>query len=202
MARLKEEKIKKLKRGEAIGYACAAVCALAIAYFIAGFTLGEAYGLYSLKLSTLICAPVLAAASAFGAAYCNLKFGGALESEVREYVKQTFIGNAALMHPEKTSLNFAISVSESGADVKVNNFKEKILFDFSSFGKLSAVRKSSVYNEIANVLTVTFCRLYDRGVKLTEVSYSSADKKNGRVNYIILDGTPDKKAYKTYTKLK
>lgn len=196
------EKLKKIRRGEAAGYFCAAVCAAAIIYFIVCFAAGEAYGLYALKLSAIIAAPLAGIPAAAGAAYCNVKFGGGFDRVLSEYVRQTFIENAALMHPEKTSLGFVIKICGQSAEVKVNNFKEKIVFDFSPFGKLSAVKRAAVYSQIADVLASTFFRLYGRGIKLEEVYYSADNKKGGRVNFIIKNGEPDKKAYKNYLKRK
>ncbi len=196
------EKLKKLKRGEAAGYICAAVCAAAIIYFIVCFAVGEACGLYPLKLSARIAGPLAGIPAAAGAAYCNLKFGGEFDRALTECVRRTFIENAELMRPEKTSLGFTVKVSERSAEVKVNNFKEKTVFDFSPFGKLSAAKRSAAFSEIADVLSSTFLRLYGRGIRFEEVYYSADNKKGGRVNFIIKNGEPDKRAYKNYLKRK
>ena len=196
------EKLKKLKRGEAAGYICAAVCAAAIIYFIVCFAVGEACVLYPLKLSAMIAAPLAGISAAAGAAYCNLKFGGEFDRALTECVRRTFIENAELMRPEKTSLGFVVKVLERSAEVKVNNFKEKTVFDFSPFGRLSAAKRSAAFSEIADVLSSTFLRLYGRGIRFKEVYYSEDNKKGGRVNFIIKNGEPDKRAYKNYLKRK
>ena len=111
------EKLNKLKRGEAEGYICAAVCAAAIIYFIVCFAVGEACVLYPLKLSAMIAAPLAGISAAAGAAYCNLKFGGEFDRALSECVRRTFIESAELMRPEKTSLGFVVKVSERSAEV-------------------------------------------------------------------------------------
>ena len=107
------------------------------------------------------------------------------------------------MHPEKEILDFGFCFQGSKVILKVNKFKEEIIFDFSAFGKLSAVRRSSVSAAISNRLSHTFCLLAERGAKYKTVSYTArAGEKQGKPVYIILNGVPDKKAYRAYLKTK
>lgn len=201
MEELNAEKIKKLKRGELAGDVATIACGVISAAFIVCFTIAQVKNIYTLRMISIILLPILLAAAIGVAAYCNLTFGRALSSIIKNRVKNVLIENAALMHPDKSVLSFGISVEQTVAEIKVNNFKETIIFDFSVFNKLSAAKKSAVAEAIAERLNVTFCRLYDRGTHYNTVSYFRAnDKKNGKQIYIIRDGQPDKHAYKTYLK--
>lgn len=202
MAQLNGEQIKKLQRGELVGTIATALCGAALAYFIIGFSVAVAYNLYALKLSTVIAAPVLMAACAAVAAYCNLKFGKQLDAIIENYVKDVFIENAAAMHPERNSLTFYCIVRDTDAEIKVNDFKEKIVFDFSTFKKLSLSKKSQVASAITGRLSTTFCRLVtERGFSFDTVSYvARTQKKSGKEVFIIKNGAPDKKALKYYYK--
>ena len=201
MEELNAEKIKKLKRGEAVGTAAIVVCGLITAAFIVCFTIAQVLNINSLRLISIILLPILLLAAVGVAAYCNLKFGRELDKIIKNHVKNVLIENAALMHPERNVLTFGISVNQTFAEIKVNNFKETVRFDFSAFNKLSPAKKSAVTEAIAERLNITFCRLYERGVNYTTVSYFQiSDKKQGKVSYIIENGQPDKRAYKTYLK--
>ncbi len=203
MAVLNAEEIKILKKREAVGYVSAGISAAAFIYFAVCFAVAQIMDLPALRLSTLICAPVIAAVAAAVSAYCNLKFGGKTEKLVAEYVRGVFVENAPLMHPEKEILDFGFCFQGSKVILKVNKFKEEIIFDFSAFGKLSAVRRSSVSAAISNRLSHTFCLLAERGAKYKAVSYTAcAGEKQGKPVYIILNGVPDKKAYRAYLKTK
>lgn len=198
MAGLDSVQVGKLKRGELCGRVAAVVCGAALLYFIVCFSVAQALDLAVLRLVALISAPVIMAASAGVSAYCNLKFGAKIDKLIGDYVRDVLVENASLMHPEKTSLCFLISVGERGAEVAVNNFKEKIIFDFSAFGNLSAVRRSQIFGAISAKLSDAFLRMYERGVKLSDVSYRSATSKKSATAYIIEGGAPDKKAYRAY----
>lgn len=203
MATLNAEEIKKLKRGELIGHIFAGVSAAALIYFAVCFTIAQVMDLPALRFSTLICAPIILALSAAVSAYCNLKFGGQIDKLTEAYVQEVFVENAALMHPEKEILNFYFSYEGNSVISKVNKFKEEIIFDFSAFGKLSAARRSQISSTIVTRLCNTFLRLYERGAKYKTVSYAvRAGGKEGKSVYIILDGEPDKKAYRAYLKTK
>lgn len=201
MEELNAEKIKKLKRGEAVGTAAVVICGVITAAFIVCFTIAEVMKISLLLMISEILLPILLVAAAGVAAYCNLKFGRELERVIKNRVKDVLIENAALMHPERNVLTFGVSVNQTYAEIKVNNFKETIRFDFSAFGKLSAVKKSAVAEAIAERLNITFCRLYERGVSYNTVSYFSINgNKQSKASYIIENGQPDKRAYKTYLK--
>jgi len=198
------ERLKKLLRGERIGNIAIILCAVVLVYFIVGFCVGTYCDFYALKLSTLIIAPVLAVLAVAVAAYCNVKFGGEIDGIINSYVRDVMIENAKIMHPERDSLTFYCRLFDDRAEIVVNNYKEKILFDFSAFKKLSPLRKSTVATAITTRLCVTFLKLnLQRGAKYSSVSYTArADKKNGRRAYVINDGQPDKKALKIYYKNK
>lgn len=201
MEELNVEKIKKLKRGEAVGEAATIACGVISAAFIVCFTIAQVKDIYTLRMISVILLPILLVAAIGVAAYCNLTFGRELNSIIKNHIKNVLIENAALMHPDKNVLSFGISVERTVAEIKVNNFKERIKFDFSVFNKLSAAKKSAVAEAIAERLNVTFCRLHDRGTHYNSVSYfRKSDKKNGKAVFIIRDGQPDKRAYKSYLK--
>ena len=205
MAELNYEKIKKLKKGELFGTAATVFCAVVLVYFAVCFALARTMEIRALELAVLISAPVLGTAGVAAAAFCSIKYGGALGRGVKRYVLDTCVENAALMHPERDSLSFYISMDEANVTLKVNNFKEPITFDFSAFGKLSLTRKISVLTEIESRLCATFCRLYERGASYKEVGWAeNAGRrgKSGKTVYIIQNGVPDKKAYKNYLKNK
>lgn len=200
MEELNAERIKKLKRGEAVGLAMTIVCAVISAAFVVCFTIAQVKDFYLLRMISIILLPILLVIAIAVSAYCNLTFGKELSGIIKKHVKNVLIENASLMHPEKSTLTFAVSVGQTFAEIKVNNFKETIRFDFSAFEKLSATKKSAVTEAIAERLNITFCRLYDRGINYTSVSYFYAGGDKQKVNYIIENGQPDKRAYKTYLK--
>lgn len=203
MVELNREKIKKLRRGEIFGIIATAFCGVVLAYFIIGFTIAEVYGIFPLFLSTVIVSAVLMIASIAASAYCNFKFGNGIDKIIKDYVRDVFVENAAAMHPERDSLTFYLAFDKTSVSVRVNNYKEKIYFDFSAFGRLSALRSASVSTAITERLNVTFCRLYERGASFKEVSYTvtaGLRRKQGKLIFIIKNGVPDKKAQKTYLK--
>lgn len=202
MADINTEEIKKLKTGELIGTIATVFCGIALAYFIIGFSVGTALNIPALRLSTLISAPLLMAAGAGVAAFCNIKFGGALDKLLKDYIRNVFIENAALMHPERDSLTFYMLAERSSAEIKVNNYKEKIVFDFSPFGALSPVRRSFIANAIVDKLSQTFVKLaVERGAKYKAVAYVAASgRKKGRQINIIVNGEPEKRALRNYLK--
>ena len=202
MEELNAEKIKKLKRGEAVGTTATIVCCVILAAFIVCFAIAQTKDIYILRMISIILLPILLLLAIGVSAYCNLKFGRELNAIIKNHVKTVLIENAQLMHPDRNVLAFGITVKEKGAEIKVGNFKESIKFDFSAFGKLSPMKKSAVAEAIAERLNITFCRMHGRGVHYNSVSYfrANADKKNGKVIYIIENGQPDKRAYKTYLK--
>lgn len=203
MARLDAQRIKKLKTGERIGIAATVFCGLTLVYFIVFFIFAWTGGSQTLQTALWATAPAMMTLGVAVSAYCNLKFGGELDRIIKNFVTETFIENAALMHPERNSLSFFIEIKENTAEISVNGYKEKIIFDFSDFGKLSAVRKLTISKAITDRLNATFCRLYERGASYKSVDYRekvSSRKKTGKLVPVIVNGVPDKKSYKYYLK--
>ncbi len=205
MAQLDAQRIKKLKTGEKIGFAATVFCGAALVYAIVLFSVSASTGNALLQTVTWATAPAALVLGIAVAAYCNIKFGGELDKIVREFITETFVENAALMHPERSSLSYYVEIGQSKAEISVNDYKEKIVFDFSDFGKISLARKLNISKTITDRLTATFCRLYERGASYKSVDYREKDtkrKKTGKVIRIISDGVPDKKSYKYYLKNK
>lgn len=197
--------IKKLKRGEIIGNIATAFCAVVLVYFLAGFSSAYALDMTNLKIIVSATSGGLIAAGIAVAAYCSIKFGGAIERLIGSYVRDVFVENAANMHPERDSLTFYLKLTESRMEIKVNNFKELIVFDFSAFGKLSAMRKMNIFSAVETRLTVSFIRLFERGGKYDSVSYSiqnGSRRKKGKTIFIIENGNPEKHSMKLYMKNK
>lgn len=201
MEELNAEKIKKLKLGEGVGTAATVICGVITAAFAVCFSIAQVKDIHLLRMISVILFPSLLIVAVGVAAYCNLKFSVELGKIIKNHVKNQLIESAALMHPDRNALSFAISVNQTFAEIKVNNFKETVKLDFSAFNRLSIVKKSAVAEAIAERLNVTFCRLYDRGVHYSSVSYFlSKGSKNGKPVFIIENGKPDKRAYRTYLK--
>lgn len=202
MAALNEEKIKKLLRGEKVGTCALIACGVILIFFIAGFCIAQVLDLPALRLTALILSPVLIAISAAVAAYCNIRFGGAIDRAIQDYVLEVLVENAGLMRPDRESLTFTLFPNGTKVEIKVNNYKERITFDFSAFGKLSPMRKVSVLSAIESKLSDAFCRLVaERGAKYASVHYiEHTDKKNSKPVPVIENGIPDRKALKNYYK--
>lgn len=197
--------IKKWEKGELCGTASTAFCVVVVLYFAAAFISASVLNLEKLKLVTLIISPLLLVAGVALSAFCNIKFGGAIERAIKQYILDVCVENAAAMHPERKSLSFYVALEERAVVITVNDFKDKIVFDFSEFNKLSFMRKAFILGEIETRLTVTFCRLYERGASYTDVGFAEREgtrRKSGKKVYIIQNGVPDKKAFKTYLKNK
>lgn len=202
MAKLNGD-IKKWQKGELCGTVAIIFCVAVVVFFAAAFTSASILDLGTLRLVTLIISPVLLVAGICVSAYCNIKFGGASEKAIKKYILDVCVENAAIMHPERKSLSFYVVLEDSSIVITVNDYKEKIVFDFSEYGKLSFMRRAFILGEIETRLTSTFCRLYERGGNYTDVAFAEregARRKSGRKVYIIRNGTPDKKAFKTYLK--
>jgi len=203
MPNLNTEEIKKLKTGELLGLIALIGCGVALIAFIVMFTVATVRADEGLRLAALISFPCAMAAFSLVAAICNLKYGRAIDRIIKNYVRDVFIENAALMHPERDSLTYYVSFEGCEFYVKANNFKERIVFDFSAFKKLSAVRRAGIFTAIVERLGATFCRLFERGGKFKSVSYCVfKGGKQGKSVNIIENGAPDKKAYKNYLKTK
>ena len=200
MPNLNTEAIKKLKKGELWGLIALSFAGISCVAAIVFFALAIARPDDGFRIyGSILCAPLSIFAAV--AAVCNLKYGRAIDKIIKNYVRDVFIENAALMHPERDSLTYYISNDGWEFSIKANNFKERIIFDFSAFGKLSAIRKSSVTTTIIERLEWSYCRLYERGGTYKTVSYAVIKSgKQGKTFNIIENGTPDKKAYKDYKK--
>lgn len=201
MAQLDNQKLKKLLRGEIVGALATYFCGVIFIYFVVLFALSWARGDKQLEILMWATAPALMAIGLAVAAFCNVRYGRAIERLINKYVVQVFVENAALMHPEKDSLTFYLSLSGKTVEVTVNGYKEKIIFDFSVFKRLSAMRKLTVLKIVADRLAATFCRLYERGGTYKWVEYRRVDKNNsGKTVKIIANGVPDKRIMKNYLK--
>lgn len=205
MTQLDRDKIKKLRTGEILGTAALVFCGAVLIYFVVMFALtwGRDYGVLNIIMWST--APALMAAGIVAAAFCNIKYGGDMERVLTAYIVDVFVENAALMHPEKSSLSFTVTLLADSVEVSVNNYKDKISFDFSVFGKLSASRKMTVARIITDRLGATFCRLCERGVSFTSVEYREYDAKRnkaGKLISVIKDGVPENKILKRYLKNK
>lgn len=200
MPNLNTEEIKKLKKGELWGLIALSFAGISCVAAIVFFALAIARPDDGFRIyGSILCAPLSIFAAV--AAVCNLKYGRAIDKIIKNYVRDVFIENAALMHPERDSLTYYISNDGWEFSIKANNFKERIIFDFSAFGKLSAIRKSSVTTTIIERLEWSYCRLYERGGTYKTVSYAVIKSgKQGKTFNIIENGTPDKKAYRDYKK--
>ena len=205
MAEINAEKLKKYKRGELAGNIALVFCGAVLVYFAVCFSVARVQGIKTLEVATLISAPILMVAGVAVAAFCNLKYGAAVNSLIKGYVLETCVENAALLHPEKLNLKFNLSLDGKSVILQTEgaNRKERIDFDFSAFGRFGFSRKVACLNEIENRLTATFCRLYDRGSRYNDVCFTErADtrRKSGKPVYIIKGGVPDKNSYKIYLK--
>lgn len=188
MPNLNAEEIKKLKKRELIGLIALIGCIVASVCFIVLFIIATVRGDNNLKIATLIWYPFAIAILSLIAAIYNLKFGKALERITKNYIQDVFVENATLMRPERDSLTYYISGDGERFYVKVNNFKEEIIFDFSAFGKISAVKRANIYSAIIDRLGATFCRLYERGGKYKTVTYA-VKKAKSRANLSRLSKT-------------
>ncbi len=205
MANLDIQKINKLKKGELVGNVATAFCGVVAAAFIVCYAIANTQGIHAMELASLIAAPVLIVIGAAVAAFCSIKFGGEIEKTVNGYVREICIENAALFHPERNSLSFYIGVEQNAVCLQVNGYKDKIVFDFSDFGKFTLARKVSALTAVENRLSATFCRLWERGAKYTEVCFAEREgtrRKSGKIMYVIKNSEPDPKTYKNYLKIK
>ncbi len=203
MVNLDEEKIKRVKQGEKFGLLFIALACAGVIFFAVCYPLARVYGISALLILSYTVSPVLIASGSAGAAVCNLKYGGEADKIIRQYIIDTCLENPQAMHPERDSLTFYITLDGCIFYMHANGYKESLTFDFSAFKRLSAIRKGAIAEEIGNRLTISFCRLYDRGAKYKSVNYQieNGSKKNKLIP-VITDGVPDKKSYKIYLKNK
>lgn len=200
---MNEEEIKKFRSlltGERAGIALNAFCCTVFVIAIILFSVGATAGNAQLKIIALSICPVIMAVAIGSSAYCYFKYGRAKDAFLKNKVRDIFVENAASLHPDRNSLTYYITIEKDKAYVKANDFKERVIFDFSPLGK-HAVNRSDIAGLLTHTLTVTFCRLYDRGAKYSDVSYRIYLKeKTKNPVAIIADGKPDKAAYKYYLK--
>lgn len=203
MVVLDEDKVKKVKLGDLIGYICLAVAAAGAIFFAVCYPIARVQNLNSLLNVTYIFAPVLIIIGATGAAICNIKFGGENDRLIHKYVLDVCLENPEVMHPERDSLTFFIELEDCKFVMRTNGYNEGLTFDFSAFKRLGPMRKSEIATEICNRLIISFCRLYKHGSQYREVNYVlKTSGKEGKNVPIIVDGKPDPKAYKIYLKTK
>lgn len=200
MVNLDEEKIKYVKRGRVYGLLCLAVAAAGIIFFAVCYPISRTSDINALLIASYAVSPVLIALGAAGAALCNLKYGAYEDKMIRKYVIDVCVENPQAMHPERDSLTFYISFDGCKCAMCANGYKEGLTFDFSVYKKLTLTRRAAIATEIGNRLTVSFCRLYERGAKYRDVSYKIAGSKKNKPVPVITGGVPDKKSYKIYLK--
>lgn len=203
MVILDEKKIAHAKRGELFGLLSIAGAAAGLIFFAVCYPTARVYHLQALLILSYALAPSLIAAGALGAAVCNIKYGAAADKLIRQYIIDVCLENPQAMHPERDSLTFFITFDGCKFYMHANGYKENLEFDFSAFKKLSPMRRAAIATEIGNRLTISFCRLYERGAKYKDVNFiiENGSKKNKSVP-IIADGVPDKKSFKIYLKNK
>lgn len=203
MTKLDEMKIAEIKRGELFGLLCLSVAVAGVIFFAVCYPIARVKDLSDLLLLSYIFAPVLIAAGAAGAAYCNVKYGGSADRLIRQYVIDICLENPQALHPERDSLTFYIELDDCVFSMHANGYKESLEFDFSAFKKLNPARRAAISTEICNRLIISFCRLFERGAKYTDVNYSlKYGSKKSKTVPIIADGVPDKKSFKIYLKNK
>lgn len=203
MVILDEKKIADIRRGELYGYLSLAVAAAGLIFFAVCYPVARVKDIDALLYLSFILSPLLIAGGAAGAAFCNLNSGKKADAALRQYILDICLENPQIMHPERDSLTFYISLDGCKFSMRTNSYKESLVFDFSAFKKLSPMRRAAISTEICNRLTVSFCRLYERGAKYKDVGYTVAyGTKKSKTVPIIADGVPDKKSFKIYLKNK
>ena len=202
MVTLDEKKIAKLKLAEIIGYICISVAVAGVILFAVGYPIARVKDLPTLLLLIYILAPALIALGSAGGAVCNIKYGGKGDELIRKYILDICLENPEAMHPERNSLTFFIEIDGCRFLMHANGYKENLVFDFSPFKRLLPMRRASIATEIGNRLTISFCRLYERGAKYKDVNYTVSGFKKNKVVPIIKNGEPDKKSFKIYLKNK
>lgn len=195
--------LKKLKRGELAGVAATGFCGAVLVYFIIGFSVALSRKDTFLKILFSASAGGLMAAGIAVAAFCSLYYAARLDKAIDKFVLDVFVSNAAKLHPERDSLTFYIRYDGQTLSIKINGFKDEIVFDFGWYGKLSAMRKMTLFSSVETRLTCSFLRMFERGGKYKDVCYvitGGARRKKDKPIYIINNGSPDKRALKLYLK--
>ena len=199
---LDEDRVKKVKLGDLIGFICLGVAAAGVLFFAIFYPVAKSQNSETLLNLAYILAPVLIILGATGAAICNIKFGGEGDRLIHKYVLDVCLEKPEVMHPERDSLTFYIEYADCKFTMHANGYNEGLTFDFSAFNKLGPMRKSEIATEICNRLVISFCRLYKHGSQYTEVSYVLKNGSKEKTVPIIVNGEPDPKAYKIYLKTK
>ena len=200
---MNEEEIKKFKKllvGERAGIALNAFCGTLLILSVNLFSVDAATDNADLKIAALSVCPVTMALAIGAFVNGYFTFGKAKDRFLKEMVRDIFIENAATLRPDRSSLTYYVTIENNKAYIKTNDYKELVTFDFTPLGK-NAVSRPEIAALITHTLTVTFCRLYDRGAKYTDVNYRIVLKeKTKKPVTLIADGKPDKTAYKYYLK--
>ena len=182
---------------------CLSFALAGLVFFAVCYPIARVKDLSALLLLSYILSPILISFGAAGAAVCNIKFGGEADKTIRQYVLDTCLENPQAMHPERDSLTFHIVLDGCVFTMNANGYKESLIFDFSAFKKLTPSRRTAIATEICTRLTVSFCRLYERGAKYKDVNYTIQNgTKKSKTVPIITGGVPDKKSFKIYLKNK
>lgn len=191
--------IKKLKKIEYILIGAYIVCGAAMLLFVIGYAYARAVSNKTLQTVFLTLCPILVVVGSTLAAFLTYKWSSKTAKQIKMFILQVFVENAHLMHPDKKSLTFDISIDSTTATLGVNGYKEKIVFDFSPLGKLSIKEKNLVLENIQTRLIVAFCRLSDsHRTTYADIDYTLNNKKI----QILTNSTPTPKAYRIYTKNK
>lgn len=203
MADIDARKIKILRRGEIAGTAFTILSGLAVVYFAAMFIVGTARNDAALENLALYSGlPALAVFAAISAV-CYLKFGVAMDREIVKYTLSVMIENAARLHPERSNLSFTVQTKGAVVEVAANKYNDKLVIDFTPFGKAGPARRAAYSDAVTDRITYTFLRLYDKGGDYKSVDFrivSPDGRKYGKTVPVITDGKPDKNAYKDYLK--
>ena len=202
MVTLDEEKIKYVKRGHIFSILCLAVAFAGVVFFAVCYPIARTSDINALLIASYAVSPVLIALGAAGGAACNLKYGAYEDKMIRKYIIETCVENPQAMHPERDSLTFYISLDGCIFDMRANGYKDGLTFDFSAYKRLTLTRRAAIATEIGNRLTVSFCRLYERGATYKDVNYKIESSKKSKLVPIITYGVPDKKSFKIYLKNK
>lgn len=203
MVNLDGQKIAKIKRGEIIQLISLCVSAAGVIFFIVTYVLARVQNSDALKIVSFAVSPALIAVGSLIAAVFNLKYGRLSEKLIRQYILDICLEHPEAMHPEKDSLTFYITEENRVFTMTANGFRDGLKFDFSAYKWLFAIHKSAIFNEIGTRLTVSFCRLFERGAKYKDVAYTVKLKsKSKKPVPIISNGIPDRKSFKIYIKNK
>lgn len=200
MVTLDEVKTAKVKRGKIAETVFLAAACAGLIFFAAAYPVTRAKNLHNFTVAVCILSAVLVGAGAAGAAACDLKYGRLSDRIIRHYIIGVCLEKPELLHPERDSLTFTICSEGLTFTLGANGYKEKLIFDFSPFKRLSPMKKSAIADEIGLRLIVTFCTLYGRGGQYKDVAYRYEGAKKGKGVPVIVGGTPDKKSYKLYLK--